>query len=334
MGQTPIQKAVSDILRKYPDGAHRTLAKALHDKNPALFPTIESARAAMRRATGNIGKRDRHKATQPRAPRKPGELPPLPKSEAKPWVPYVLEAKRVVLLGDLHIPYHSEMALESSLKYAKQFKPDALFINGDLFDFYSISRWDKEPDKPKVLHELKCGHQFFAHVRKRLGDIPIHYKLGNHCERWDKYLAIQAPLFFEIEEVRNAWHIPSGITEFGVKVVADQRPVMLGNLPAFHGHELGRNAISSPVNPARGAFLRAHHTVIVSHSHQTSGHADTNIWHEETFCWSVGCLCDCTPRFLPINRWNLGFSCIEVEKDGSFNVHNMRIASDGSVRAS
>lgn len=336
MGQTIIQKRVAEIFAKHPNAAHRTIAKALHDKYPELFPTVEHARTAARRHTGNCGNEsDRRSAAKRgtvRAPRKPGELPPLPKSEAKPWEPYILNAKRTLVISDLHLPHHSEKAVEAALEYGDGFNPDCVLINGDLFDMYAISRHDKDPTKPKLLAELECGRQLFAHLRKRYPKARVVFRAGNHDERWDKYLALQAPLLFEIEEVRNAWHIPAGMVEHKIEFIVD-RPIMLGKLPVFHGHELGRS-IFSPVNPARGAFLRAHHTILVGHSHQTSGHADTNIWHDETFCWSTGCLCSTTPEYARVNRWNWGAATVEVDSDGSFEVVNFRITQAGKARKS
>ena len=85
---------------------------------------------------------------------------------------------------------------------------------------------------------------------------------------------------------------------------------------------------------ARGAFLRTLHTVLVGHGHRTSGHAESSMWHDEVFCWSQGCLCDLTPEYARINRWNHGFAVVTVDKDGTFDVDNLRISKQGKVRSS
>jgi predicted phosphodiesterase len=327
--------AVDDLLRRFPDAGHRTLAKRLHAEQPMWFPTLEHARAALRQRTGNSGNRKyAEKRGQSRAARKPGEHPPLPKSEAKPWEPYRLDARNVLTLSDLHFPYHAELAIEAALAYGDEIKPDAILINGDGFDFYAISRHDKDPTKPKMLHELECGRQFLGHLRSRFGGVPIVWKLGNHEERLDAYLQQNAPLLFDVPAFRNFWHQPAGFVEHGITIIGEQRPILLGKLPVFHGHELGRGTIAAPVNPARGAFLRTQHTVLVGHSHQTSGHASAGLWHSEVFCWSTGCLCDTSPEYARVNRWNWGFAHVTVDENGDFEVRNMRISSDGKVRAS
>src|SRR5688500_15783701 len=111
-----VKQAVLKLLKKYPDAPARTLAKRLHDENPALFPTIERARGAVRYELGQSGRKNRRNPAGKfrREGRKPGELPPLPKSEAKEWEPFVLDARRVLVVSDLHIPYHDPVAIEAA----------------------------------------------------------------------------------------------------------------------------------------------------------------------------------------------------------------------------
>lgn len=326
------QAIIADVLRKFPTLGHRTLAKKICAEHEMLFPDLECARSALRKATGNSGAKVRKYAKERRPPRKPGELPPLPESETVEWTPFVIGESRVLVLSDLHVPYHDNQAIEAALDWGEGFNPQAILFNGDVFDFYQISRFDKDPTVAGLAVELSRGNELFTHVHRRFPKARLYYKLGNHDERFDLYLMRQAPLILDIEGVRDCWHKAAGILANKITVIKDQRPIMLGHLPVFHGHELGKG-ISSPVNPARGAFLRAHHTILVGHHHQTSGHADTNVWHEETFCWSTGCLCDITPEYARINRWNQGFAAVTVDKSGEFNVQNMRI-SKGKVRSS
>ncbi len=324
------QDVVDRLCRDFPQAGSRTIARRLHNEHPAQFPTLDIASQAVRYARGAHGKKPRHNAT---APRKLGGLPPLPESRAVEWKPFELTTRRNLIISDLHIPYQSNVAVEAALEWGESFKPDGIVIDGDLWDFYQLSRYDKNPTLEKVSGELRAGKQALHHLRKRFPRARIIFKKGNHDERWDDYMFRVAPLLADMPEIVNGWQTAAGIPENRIEVVGDQRPIMLGKLPVFHGHELGK-AMFSPVNPARGAFLRAHHTILVGHSHQTSGHADTNVWHEETFCWSMGCLCDLTPEYARVNRWNWGFAAVSVFKDGSFDVQNMRISKDGKVRAS
>jgi hypothetical protein len=42
-------------------------------------------------------------------------------------------------------------------------------------------------------------------------------------------------------------------------------------------------------------------------------------------CWSVGCLCNLTPAFRPVNDWNHGFAIVYYHEDGTFSVENKTI---------
>jgi hypothetical protein len=103
----------------------------------------------------------------------------------------------------------------------------------------------------------------------------------------------------------------------------------VGNLNIAHGHEFP-SGISSPVNIARGLYLRAKANAICGHHHKTSSHTETNINDEIVITYSVGCLCELHPLYMPINSWNHGLALITVTKDGDVDVQNKRI-KDGRI---
>lgn len=327
------RQIIASLVKKFPETGSRTLARMLHEKHPVIFDTLEKARSGVRTFLGNNGEVHRKAAEKrgtARAPRKPGELPPLPKSEAKPWEPFVLEAKRVLVLSDLHIPFVDEAAVLASLQYGDKFAPDAVLFNGDLGDFYQVSRFDKDPTVPKIKHELECIRQTLTHIRARYPRAKLFWKFGNHCERLDKYLMLNAPELFDIPEIRYAWYAPAGITENRVTVIDDQRKVMLGKLIVLHGHELQRG-FTSPVNPARGAFLKTNASVLVGHHHRQSDHDEYTLDGRTIVARSTGCLCDRTPPYARTAKWTHGFATVEIDSDGSYEVELKRII-DGKVR--
>lgn len=316
------------LCKSMPEVPSRTLARRLSQE---FSLTLESARSLVRTCRGAKGERDRNQAVTRRPHGKAGTKPKMPPSIAETWEPYNLDAKRVGVISDTHIPYHDEVAFSAAVEYLKAAKPDALLINGDFADFYTISRWQKNPKKRNMGQELSAVRQAIEWLRSEFPKVHMVYKMGNHDERFDHYLWNHAPEISDEPEMRleNWLHFE----KHGIDMVADQRPVMAGKLPIFHGHELGKS-VFSPVNPARGAFLRTHHTVLIGHSHQTSGHSDTDLWHSETFIWSTGCLCSLSPEYARVNRWNHGFAIVDISSDGAFDVQNLRISRSGSVRKS
>jgi predicted phosphodiesterase len=256
----------------------------------------------------------------------------MPTARGEEWVPFELDCKRLAVISDVHIPYHSEVAFSASVDWLKKQSPDCLLINGDFADFYAVSRHQKDPRQRDFKAEMNGVRQGLEWLRHEFGkNCRIVWKLGNHEERWQVYLWNHAPEICDLEQVQLDQICK--VESFGVEIVDEQRPCMAGKLPIFHGHELGKG-ISSPVNPARGAFMRTNHTVMVGHHHRTSAHSDPDLWHEEIFTWSVGCLAQLNPEYARVNKWNHGFAYVEIGKDGSFGVSNLRLTRDGTVRAS
>lgn len=330
-GRDPMTAAAERICRENPDHPARGLARMLVEHSRRAL-TLEQARRRIRYVLGQNGTSDRKRAKSPRDPRAPGQTVAMPASIAEPWTPHALNVTgRVGILSDVHVPYHSDVAVAAAVDHLKSAGLAALVMNGDIADFYSISRWQKDPSQRDFRGELEAVRQFLAWIRSQFPTITIIYKSGNHEERWTHYIWQHAPeLSAEPMMSLTAW---LKLADVGIELVEDQRPVMLGRLPVFHGHELPRG-IASPVNPARGAFTRLQSTGLVGHYHRSSSHSESDWRHHEQFNWSTGCLCDLTPEYARINKWNHGAAIVTVHEDESFDVENFRISPDGKVRTS
>jgi predicted phosphodiesterase len=328
-----ISGIVHRIVKAHPDAPARTLARRIVEEcNGAI--TLEQARARVRVALGLSGdaKRKEHGVKEHyREPRPAGTKMAMPPSQAEPWLPFDLEiVGKVGVLSDIHVPYHDETALRAAVDHLQAEKVDCLLLNGDWADFYSISRHEKNPKHRNFKNELHAGRELLKWLRQEFPVARIVAKLGNHEERWEKWLWEHAPEISDdpIMGIDN-WY---GFHNLGIDLVADKRIVLAGALPILHGHEKG-NGISSPVNQARGAFMRLHHTVLEGHGHRTSTHSEPDMMGRETVCFSTGCLCDMRPAYARLNKWNHGAAVVHVHADRTFDVENFRIQA-GKVRQS
>jgi hypothetical protein len=329
----PIAEIARKLVELHPDAAARTLARRLVEETGGAL-TTDQARKRIARLFGQNGKKDRGKTADKGSFRESrvGLVVEMPSSKAEAWGPYELGVTGLVgVLSDIHVPFHSEVALRAAVDHCKAAGVAALILNGDIGDFYSISRWTKNPRKRNFKAEIDGQRQLIAWLRQEFPAIPIVLKAGNHEERWYHWLWQHAPEISDEPMMGLASWLH--LDRHNVAFVEDQRPIMAGLLPVLHGHEKGKG-ISSPVNQARGAFMRLHHTVLEGHGHRTSGHCEPDMWGSEVFCWSTGCLCDLRPEYARINKMNWGFATVDVSADGSFNTHNYRITADGKVRSS
>lgn len=329
--KSPARLTAERLCRQFPDAPNRTLAKRIAAQCKV---SIEQARTAVRVVRGASGSKLRKNTADKSCYRpkgKAGQTPQLPPSLAKKWEPFELGTGLTVgILSDVHIPYHDEQALAAAVAYLKKRRPDVVLLNGDFADFYTISRYTKNPKKRNFKREVKLLREGLAWLRSQFKSARIVYKLGNHDERWDHWLWNHAPEISDLPQVR----LPAilGAKKHGIEFVGDGRPVMAGKLAVFHGHELAGGPFV-PAMPARSAFLRTTASVMVGHHHRTSTHTQPNWKHEEIVCWSVGCLADLNPEYSRVNSHNWGCAVINVDTDGQFAVQNLRLNSDYVVRA-
>lgn len=250
----------------------------------------------------------------------------LPDSWCEEYPPFALGGPcRVLLLSDVHIPFHVKEAVEAAVGVGKRHGCDVVLLNGDALDCHNVSRYDPDGSKLRYENEIEYGKQFFAYLRGQFPKARIVFKEGNHEERLNKYILSRAPALFGIKDVQ----LPSlvGLESQGVEWVTDQRVIHVGKLRVIHGHEYG-GAVNAPVNAARWLMLRARKPAIMGHLHQTSEQIERNIDGDQLAAWSAGCLCGLSPKYRRLNaRWNHGFAVIDVARDGSFGLDNRRIVA-------
>jgi len=89
---------------------------------------------------------------------------------------------RIMVFGDLHAPYHDDNALSFLKSVKKQFKPDRVVCVGDLVDFYSASRFPKDPSHPdSLVNEIKKISSVVQKLAKIFPAMDI--TMGNHDDR-------------------------------------------------------------------------------------------------------------------------------------------------------
>lgn len=250
----------------------------------------------------------------------------LPSGETNNRKPEILDAGRTLLLPDIHIPYHSKKSLSAAISAGVDAKVDAVVLTGDQADFYELSRYDKDPRKRPVVEEMEMLRDFLTSLRGVFPTAKILYMDGNHEQRLVKYIQSKASALAGLKGLT----LPENLDfkTLGIQHVTGMRGIKIGKLRIMHGHELGN--IGSSINPARGAFLKAKSPVIVGHCHRKSEHAENTLEGKSIPSWSMGCLCDLSPDYMPVNNWCHGFAIIELS-NGHFRVNNHYIAKDGKI---
>lgn len=320
---------VRDYRRQFPDYPSLKLARIIYNKHSDVFLNVDSVRKFLRDIEGKGGSRPRDIVKKDieefyRGPRplNPYKLPTSYESERAPFI-LPKSDNNILLISDIHIPYHNIDAITLAFDYGVQNNVNTVFINGDLIDNAQVSKFEKDPRKRSVKEEFDLTRQFLEILRHTFPKASIYWLKGNHCVRWEKFLMTKVheiwddPYFHLEERLR--------LNDLRIKIINDDTLVKAGKLNISHGHHIFKG-VFTPVNPARGAFLKAKQSIIVGHLHRTSYHPEIDLDGNVIGCWSTGCLCELRPNYNPlISNSQHGFAHILIEKDDSFTVKNYQI---------
>lgn len=321
-----------EYVKRFPTTSSLSLARKMYSENLEYFKNVEDARRVIRYARGLDGSFARKNMAHKELIVKPNSLNPykIPKTFSTKLKVLTLPKhhNNILLISDLHIPYHDIDAITLAINYGKEKGINTIFINGDLLDFFMISRFRKVRKAPSVKTELDMARTFLDILNREFPNVPIYFLLGNHDQRLEHYLADKAPELLDVEEFQLKDLLKAKL--HNMVVIEDTTLVKMGSLAVTHGHLLIRG-VFAPVNAARGAFLKAKASVLVSHVHKISTHSETNINNKLIVTYSTGCLCELNPAYNPFgNNYSLGFAHISVQSNGNYQVRNLQIL-DGKI---
>jgi len=314
--------------KKFPDMPTLKLARIMYAENNLSFSNVEHCRTALRTIEGKTGKRNfkwlqnKDCIMKESRPLNPYNLPESYEEKREPFI-LPKSCNNILLISDLHIPYHNIEAVTIALDYGKKEKVNTIFINGDLIDCHMVSRFEHDVKKRSIKQEFDATRDFLKQLRKAFPKASIYWLKGNHCIRWEKFLLAKVREiwdddYFYLEERLQ-------LNEVNVKILDDKVLVKAGKLSITHGHHIFKG-VFTPVNPSRGAFLRAKQSLIVGHLHRPSHHPETDLDGNIISCWSTGCLCELRADYSPlVGNTMHGFAHIQIEDNEDYTVKNYSI---------
>lgn len=200
--------------------------------------------------------------------------------------------ERVVFISDIHAPFHDEKALAILYKFIKWFKPETVFIMGDMLDAYALSRFSKDPNG--ALHfqeEIDSATNILSDIRKNCGKkAKIYYLKGNHSARIQKFLWNNA------KELSNLHilELPSllNLKRFNIEYV-EKGMMKYKGIMVKHGSVVRKYAGYS----AKAEFEKNGCSGVSGHTHRAAIYMHTNAGGD--YKWmEVGCLCDLNQEYL------------------------------------
>jgi predicted phosphodiesterase len=231
--------------------------------------------------------------------------------------------KKIGILSDIHVPFHSLEALTCAIKYLRDQQIDCLYLNGDTFDFYSISRHEKEKDLRDFPREIEMARNFLQKLRDIFPTIPIYFKAGNHENRFQRYLFSQAEEFAGLHELQFDKFFR--MDHLKIEWVEDWQGMEMGDLLVCHGHEL----MAGGMNPSQTTFNKTFCNTLIGHVHRTTSTTKKDGFKKFIHSYSTGCLTHLSPKYYPFAQHNHGFALVEIQ-DGKSKVQNIMI-KDGKI---
>lgn len=197
------------------------------------------------------------------------------------------DTKVVLQLNDYHIPFQDKRCVNLAMDAIEVVKPDTLFTGSDLLDFYSISKYDKNPHrKCDIGDELEAGKKLLKEQRELAGEgCTIHYLEGNHEARLRKYLKRTAKELATLPSLDLRELL--ALSDVGIRFHTYGTLVRVGDVAYTHGSSIrpgGGNTAASHIN-------RTGYSCSIGHSHRLACTAIRNDASGILWGFEGGCLC-------------------------------------------
>jgi hypothetical protein len=222
-----------------------------------------------------------------------------------------------VIPGDVHLPLHDTKAVNLALSS----KGNGLFIQGDLLDFYWISRWPKDSVQTKAAGYEATRNAVMQFVAATGRFEYVIYGGGNHEDRVGNlsrsYPGFDSSWWWMLRDVLpTTWtYLPHGYR-------AELLQKTTSGLPIIVEHGDRATHIKAPTTDHLVAAFPGQCTII-GHTHRVQQSMRTT-WKKGksivTSAYSCGHLSDCQKNnYAAAPNWQQGFAT--VSKEGSVQNH-------------
>jgi len=214
----------------------------------------------------------------------------------------------LVIVPDVHRPYHDRRAWNIFLRAAKALKPKHLVIIGDFADFYSVSAHSKDPRRAGKLDEELADVNVGLDELDALGAKNKIFVEGNHEDRLRRYIEDKAPELIANVSVPELFNLK----ERGWKYVPYKYDTAIGHINFTHDVGVaGRNAVFRCLDTY-------HKSVVTGHTHRLGYIVEGNAAGEQKISAQFGWLGDAEQvdymhRVNVKKNWALGFGVGYVE---------------------
>lgn len=233
--------------------------------------------------------------------------------------------KSIVVFNDVHVPFHNVNGMNAVLEFCRDTQPDAIVINGDFLDCFSISDFPKNPGMPLLQEEIDQGLEILENLRRSCPLAKITFNEGNHEERLRRMIKTKHGLFglkaMRLENLLEFDRLQIEYLKYGVIK-------WFGDLAIYHGQYVsGHAAYSARRELERGGFRYC----ITGHVHRMGlyhhkGYTGNKVALENGGLFDIN-QCD----YLLNPNWMNGFSIVYQNEEEDFTqINPIPMSYDGT----
>lgn len=242
------------------------------------------------------------------------------------------KSETIVVLPDVHVPFHSEPILFKVLKAISTISITAIVLNGDFLDLFSLSKYVENSlyalKEINLTYEYAMGNKVLDLIDRAVDKSTKRYYLyGNHEDRYNRIIAKEdnAKYGTELRSPYEALRLEERKYEFYTDCINDS--VRFGNnTEVIHG-------LYCTTVPAKKHYDMFPNTnIVMGHSHRINSYS--NQYHSSH---NIGCLADMSSKGFSYRSridkllWQNGFAIITIDAYGNGHINTIPIVNNSFV---
>jgi len=206
-----------------------------------------------------------------------------------------------IICGDLQIPYHSVPCINELIRFVGEYEPHLLIFNGDITDFYTLSKFSKSPslkDKDTLEKELLIEAKIYSKINEISPNTKIIKKVrgSNHELRVYKTIANKLPEISDFITLERMLFTVCYDNDIPVDIyISKNIDDFMGDLSIKHEGFISKYGIFR--NLERTMYSQA-----VNHSHRL-GIITQKLKDNNKLLYSIECGCMCRDPLFYINNF-------------------------------
>lgn len=229
------------------------------------------------------------------------------------------DTETILVVSDIHVPFHDPALVDSAIRLTKKLKPHRVVLNGDIADFFQLSRFNQGLERLDSLQEeIDASNKIRAAFRKAAPNAVIDETEGNHDHRMRSYVATKGRALTSLRALEPESLFQTKELEIVRFDGAGFRPRQ--NFLIKHGTIIRKHAGYS----AKAELEAAGISGVSGHTHRLSVHRQTGYVARQ---WAEGgCLCLTEPDYVigPAN-WQPGAIIVQAStKTDSFLIEEVQ----------